>query len=105
MPLEIAIEKYLVAEVKRLGGWAIKGCKVKGFPDRIVLLPGGRIWFVEVKNETGRLAKIQGVILSRLSRLGLNVAILYSRVGVDGFIEGINNGFSLKCLDGMDIIS
>lgn len=87
MPLEISIEKYLVSEVKRLGGWAVKGCKVKGFPDRIVLLPNGRITFIEVKNEDGRLSKIQGVILSKLHTLGFTTRIIYSRVGVDSFIE------------------
>ena len=50
---EKATEKFLRDGVKRLGGrsykWVSPGCS--GVPDRIVILPGGRIFFVELKSE------------------------------------------------------
>lgn len=50
---EKATEKFLRDEVKRLGGrsykWVSPGCS--GVPDRIVILPGERIFFVELKSE------------------------------------------------------
>ena len=46
-------EAFLRDEVKALGGrsykWVSLGCA--GVPDRIVILPNGRIFFVELKSE------------------------------------------------------
>lgn len=49
---ENLIEKHLVAEVKKAGGVAYKFISPghRSVPDRIVLLPGGRIVFVECKH-------------------------------------------------------
>ena len=46
---ESIIEKHLVAEVKKAGGRAYKFVSPgrRSVPDRIVLLPGGRLVFVE----------------------------------------------------------
>lgn len=71
--LEKEIEKKLVDVVRGRGGlclkWVCPGWA--GVPDRIILLPGGRVMFVELKRPKG------GVISSRqkwwankLSRLG-----------------------------------
>jgi hypothetical protein len=49
--LEKEIEQRLVEAAKRVGGLALKFVSpgYDGMPDRILLLPGGRISFVEVK--------------------------------------------------------
>ena len=61
IPLEKDIEKKLVNLVRRRGGlclkWVCPGWA--GVPDRIVLLPGGKIVFVELKRPRG------GVLSSR----------------------------------------
>ncbi|ECS0227396.1 VRR-NUC domain-containing protein, partial [Salmonella enterica] len=48
---ENLIEKHLVTEVKKAGGIAYKFVSPgrRSVPDRIVLLPGGRLVFVECK--------------------------------------------------------
>ena len=60
--LEKEIEKKLRTAVEDAGGkclkWVCPGWS--GVPDRIVLLPGGRIVFVETKRpKGGRLSKMQ----------------------------------------------
>lgn len=49
--LERDIEKKFVAKVKRMGGEAVKFTSPasRGWPDRLVVLPGGRVTFVELK--------------------------------------------------------
>jgi len=49
--LEKYIEKKLVAEVKKMGGIAAKFISpgLDGMPDRLVLLPLGKMAFVELK--------------------------------------------------------
>ncbi|ECG8627986.1 VRR-NUC domain-containing protein [Salmonella enterica subsp. diarizonae] len=51
MVRENLIEKHLVTEVKKAGGIAYKFVSPgrRSVPDRIVLLPGGRLVFVECK--------------------------------------------------------
>lgn len=74
---ETRVETTLRLEIKGMGGWAIKFLpSVSGLPDRIVLLPGGRIYFVELKSPTGTVKPHQTVIHNRLRRLGFEVLVL-----------------------------
>ena len=49
--MERAIEQHFVAETKKRGGLALKFVSpgMDGVPDRIVLMPGGKMAFVELK--------------------------------------------------------
>jgi hypothetical protein len=51
--MEKSIEQKLVAKVKKLGGICPKFISpgYDGMPDRLVLLPKGKIGFVEVKKK------------------------------------------------------
>jgi len=86
---EKVLEKYLVAEVKKLGGWAIKLLSglVKGLPDRLILLPGGVVAFVEVKTTGKKASKIQRIIHARLLMLGFRVEVVDSKEGINNFIQ------------------
>jgi len=72
------LEKKLVKDVKAMGGLAIKWLPflVAGLPDRIVLLSGGRILFVEVKGTGKPTRKIQLTIHKKLRKLGFRVEVV-----------------------------
>lgn len=72
------IEKSLWKEVKSLGGWAIKlsASHITGLPDRLCLLPGGLIFFVEVKTTKKKPRKIQLIVHEKLRNLGFEVFII-----------------------------
>ena len=92
MILEKAIEAYLRDKVKKHGGIAFKFVSpgYNGVPDRLVIMPGGRIYFVEVKNERGRLSPLQLRCHNILDALGIRVYVLWSKEDVDAFMEVIN---------------
>lgn len=89
--LESRVEKRLVKEVKLLKGWAIKFIpSVSGLPDRIVLLPGGRLFFIELKRPKGGVvAEHQLVVHSKLRRLGFTVSVLWSVEDVQAWIKTV----------------
>ena len=89
--LESRIEALLVRKIKQAGGWALKLVSPgnAGVPDRLVLLPGGRIFFVELKTETGRLSPLQEFVHGRLRRLGMDVRVLYGRDQVLAFVKEV----------------
>lgn len=88
---ESRVEKVLGWEVKDRGGWAIKFLpSVSGLPDRIILLPGGRICFVETKSPTGTVKPHQTVVHNRLRRLGFEVIVLSSTDAVREWAKGLD---------------
>ena len=83
--LEKEVEAYLIKQVEGRGGKAYKFVSPahRGVADRVVVLPGGRVWFVEVKTETGRLSPLQEVFRREINRLDGNSMCVYGRAGVD----------------------
>ena len=96
--LERDIEKILVNEVKKLGGRAYKWVSPgnDGVPDRIVILPGLRPVFVELKTEKGRLSAIQRVQIERLKKMKQDVSVLYGESQVRDFLEDCEFRLSMK---------
>ncbi len=78
MTLEKNIEKAAVAELERRGFFCIK-LGLCGLPDRMVLMPGGRVVFLEFKTATGRLRAAQAIWKTRLEKMGFYVAIPRTR--------------------------
>ena len=75
--LEKQIEAYFVKRVKEIGGVA----------DRVVCLPDGSTWFVELKAANGRLSALQQVFQSDMARMNQKYACLWSKEHVDGWIK------------------
>lgn len=87
--LEKDIEKKLRKMVESHGGkclkWVCPGWS--GVPDRIVLLPGGRVIFVETKRpKGGKLSKLQEKWAEWLKSLGFVVATTWNEDDID-FLE------------------
>lgn len=76
--LESEIERKLGREIKQLGGLYYKftSPNLPGVPDRIVIMPGGRIIFVELKTETGRLANVQKWVISEMQARDADVRVI-----------------------------
>ena len=88
---EKQIERKLVQAVKAMGGicpkWVSPG--FDGVPDRIVLLPQGRIGFVEVKAPGKKPRPLQEARHRLLERLGFRVFILDSEDGIQKILVEI----------------
>ena len=91
---EKTIEKKLVEAVKEAGGIAPKLICLgfDGMPDRIVLLPGGRMGFVEVKAPGKVPRPLQEARHRMLQRLGFQVYVLDRAEQIIQILEGIGNG-------------
>ena len=87
--LEKQIEAYLVKRVKALGGVAYKFVSPahRGVADRIVCLPDGKTWFIELKAEGGRLSPLQQVFADEMARMNQNYCVLWSKEDVDTWIQ------------------
>ncbi len=72
------IERKFVQTVKNAGGIALKFVSpgFAGMPDRIVLLPGGRMGFVEVKDIGKKPRPLQLARHRLLASLGFQVFVL-----------------------------
>ena len=75
---EINFETKLRRAVAAVGGLALKmpAGLYAGIPDRLLLLPGGRFVFVELKTDRGRVSLIQKVMHNRLAALGAPVEVV-----------------------------
>ncbi|KLU15367.1 MULTISPECIES: VRR-NUC domain-containing protein [Xenorhabdus] len=84
---EDVIERYLVIEVKKAGGIAYKFVSPgrRGVPDRIVVLPNGRVIFVECKAPGEKPRPDQLREHERLRALGQTVVVLDSK-NVEGIL-------------------
>ena len=85
---ESKIETHLRIRSHRLGGECIKMGQ-EGWPDRLVILPGGEVTFVETKATDGRAKPHQLRRHARLKELMQEVLVLSS-------IEAINRAFPIK---------
>ena len=73
--LEKEIERHLREGVKSLGGLCLKlACPgFTGMPDRLILMPGGKLCFVELKRPGQRERQRQSFVQKQLRRLGFRV--------------------------------
>lgn len=90
---EQKIERYLKEKIKRIGGEAYKFSSpgVRGVPDRIVIIPGGHIYFIELKAPGEKLRPLQEAVHKKLKSLKCNVLTIDSKETVDKFIREVIN--------------
>jgi hypothetical protein len=75
---EKKLEDTLNVRVKKMGGWSIKllSTFIKGMPDRLCLMPEGRIFFAEIKTTKKKPTKMQLLIHRRIRKLGFKVYVI-----------------------------
>ena len=80
------VEAYLKQRVERGGGVCWKWTGQRGVPDRVVVLPAGRVVFVEVKTTGGKLSALQRKAIKTLEALGAEVAVVWPKEDVDALL-------------------
>lgn len=88
---EKEIERQLVVMVKNAGGIAPKFVSpgMDGMPDRLVLMPGGHIAFVEVKAPGQKPRKLQARRHVILRNLGFKVYVLDDPKQIPGILAAV----------------
>lgn len=88
---EKATEAKLVKAVKSMGGLAPKFVSpgFDGVPDRLVLLPKGKIAFIELKAEGKELRPLQVRRKRQLEKLGFSVYCIDRPEQIGGILDEI----------------
>lgn len=88
---ESEIESYLRDRVRAVGGKAYKFVSPgnAGVPDRLVLLPGGRVVFAELKAPGKTSTPLQAAQQRKIAGLGFRVYVIDSKQKVDDLIREV----------------
>ena len=88
---EKALEAKLRDRVKAAGGLALKVSSqhYTGLPDRMALMPGGRITFAEMKTTGQKPTKVQQARHEELRRLGIEVFVIDTTEKINEFMDHI----------------
>lgn len=88
---EKEIEIYLRDRVKKAGGKAYKfeSPGNDGVPDRLVIFPGNRIYFIELKAPGKKPRPLQVKQMRVIASFGCDVRVIDTKEGVDRFIDGV----------------
>lgn len=89
--LEKDIEKKLVVAVKKMGGICPKLTSpgFDGMPDRLVLLPNGKIAFIELKAKGKKLRPLQKRRIKQLKHLGFASYVIDDIGQIGGILDEI----------------
>lgn len=91
--LESKIETWLNDQIKKIGGKSYKFVSPgnPGVPDRIYLLPDGRIYFVELKRVIGKLSNIQVWQRQQFKEMGIDIRLIYGMEQAKQFIKELKD--------------
>lgn len=91
---EREIERKLVAKTKTVGGIAPKFTSpgFDGMPDRIILLPNGKMAFAELKAPGKKPRPLQEARHNLLRRLGFKVYVIDGVEQIGSVIDEVQNG-------------
>lgn len=88
--LEKDIERKLCTEIRFMGGYCLKWVSPNtgGVPDRIIVLPGGRVAFAEMKRPKGsKVAPLQKYWRRVLLGLGFRHYMIYTEEDLKNTLE------------------
>lgn len=88
---EQKIERRLKKEIELIGGRALKFVSpgVSGVPDRIVLLPEGKVIFIELKAPGKKLRPIQELRKKEFNKLGFDIRVIDSIEKISELIKEV----------------
>lgn len=91
---EREIEAWMGRALRSMGclwyKWVSPG--VRGVPDRILITPEGKVFFVELKTDDGRLSRMQSLQIERLMAHGQRVYVVRGMAGAEAFVEMLQGG-------------
>lgn len=93
--LEKELEEKLVDKIKQKGGRAYKFISPgnSGVPDRLVVLPGGKVGFAEMKRSPlEKPTALQKSQIRFLNNLGCLAQVVNSEDAIDEFIKKLEQG-------------
>lgn len=95
---EVSLEGYLGRKIRMIGGKVIKIAPLeKGNPDRLVIMPFGRMYFVEMKTTAGKPSPAQMVWHTRSRERGHVVHVIDTKAKIDGFVRwAMETGMGLR---------
>ena len=90
---EKTVEAKLVAAVKEMGGLAPKftSPRYDGMPDRLVLLPGGKVAFGELKAPGKKMRPLQVRRKNQIEALGFSVYCIDRPEQIGGVLSEIQS--------------
>lgn len=94
---EKAIERHLRRRVASAGGLCLKysNAAEPGYPDRLILLPGGRAAWAEIKSKGRKPSALQRSRIEQLRRMGFRADVVDSPEAADAIVRAL-------LLDGRD---
>ena len=80
MRIESSIERSIKSWVACKGGMVIKqnADLYKGIPDRLVIMPNGRTFFIEIKDPKGIVSELQSHWIKKLNSMAVNAYVVRS---------------------------
>lgn len=98
MQRERDIEKWMREKIEQLGGQFMKWVSPgnDGVPDRIAILPGGKVYFIELKKDGETPRKLQVWQQNRLRRLGCDVRTVEGMDEARQFIEEVSRYANIR---------
>ena len=88
---EKEVEQKLVEEVKKRGGLCLKFVSpgMSGVPDRLILLPKGKIGFAETKAPGKKERPLQKAVMRKIEGLGFPVFVVDRKEGIGRMLDEI----------------
>lgn len=88
---EKSIERYLVEQVSQTCLICLKysNPNMVGYPDRLLVIPGGCVIWVELKSRGRKPSRIQQLRMAQLSGLGHTVRVIDNKADVDELIKSL----------------
>jgi len=93
---EKEVEGMLRHGVRKLGGlcWKLVSPGTRGVPDRVIIMPGGRVVFVELKRIGGKPTELQQRRIDELKALGADARLVKGENQVWSLLDELDREYA-----------